>query len=426
MKNIFVVLLSIVLFTKTNAQISFSQYFTNQTLRFDYSDGGWKDTSDVFFEDLKVEQYWAGSTTNLIEPFDLGIYQLHLYDSASNTLIYNTSYNTLYNEWVTTEEAKTTKRTYYESVVMPFPRNNVRLELYKRNKKNQKIKIYTLNINPLNYFIKNEKENQNIVYNILDNGNPSKKLDIVFLAEGYTKEQIQKFENDVKRYSQYLFNSSPFKENKSKINIKAIFVPSEEEGTDVPGQNIWKKTVFNTHFYTFGTDRYLTSRDMYTVRNIAAQVPYDRICILVNTNKYGGGGIYNFYSIFTADNSYAEYVFIHEFGHSLADLADEYYTSEVAYQDYYDLTVEPREPNITTLVDFESKWKKMVDKNTPIPTPIDKSKYDNVLGAFEGGGYIAKGIYRPQKDCTMKSATIDNFCPVCKNAIEKMIEYYSE
>jgi hypothetical protein len=106
-------------------------------------------------------------------------------------------------------------------------------------------------------------------------------------------------------------------------------------------------------------------------------------------------------------------------------LADEYYTSDVAYQDFYSLDVEPLDPNLTTLVDFDSKWKDMVENGTPIPT-ANTEKYEDVLGAFEGGGYVEKGIYRPKQDCTMKSIVVDNFCPVCKRAIVQMIDFYTE
>jgi hypothetical protein len=164
--------------------------------------------------------------------------------------------------------------------------------------------------------------------------------------------------------------------------------------------------------------------DYKSVRDLAANAPYDQIYLLVNSTKYGGGSIYNFYSICVNNNRAEEYIFTHEFGHGFASLADEYYESTTAYEDFYAKDVEPADPNITTLVDFDKKWKDLVDKDTPIPTPAD-DKYKNKVGAFEGGGYVDKGIYRPRFDCTMKSISVNNFCPVCKRAIEKMIQYYA-
>jgi hypothetical protein len=186
---------------------------------------------------------------------------------------------------------------------------------------------------------------------------------------------------------------------------------------------VWKKTILNSSFYTFDIDRYLTTYDMKSVRDVAANVPYDQICVVANSQEYGGGGIYNHYALFTSDNAYANYVFVHEFGHSFAGLGDEYYNSEVAYEDFYNLKVEPWEPNLTTLVDFDSKWKSMVPPDAPIPTPAsEKNKVE--VGAYEGGGYMTKGIYRPSHDCTMKSLSYNNFCPVCQQAIRDMMETY--
>ena len=250
-------------------------------------------------------------------------------------------------------------------------------------------------------------------------------MDIVIIPDGYTKDEMDKFKKDCEKFAGYLFNASPYKENKNKFNIWGIEAPSKESGTDIPAENIWKNTIANSQFYMFDLERYLMTSDNKTLRNIASNAPYDQIFILVNTNKYGGGAIYNHYSVCVSDNNYSEYIFTHEFGHGFAGLGDEYYTSDVAYNEFYPLDVEPLDPNLTTLVNFDSKWKDMVDEETPIPTPAEK-EFKETLGVFEGGGYVAKGIYRPMQDCSMKSISVDNFCPVCKRAIKQMIDFYSE
>jgi hypothetical protein len=229
----------------------------------------------------------------------------------------------------------------------------------------------------------------------------------------------------VNKFTGYFFACSPYKENKNNFNIWVVYAPSQESGTDVPGKRIYKNTIVNSSFYTFNTERYLMTMDVKDLRDIAANVPYDQIMILVNSPLYGGGGVYNYYSIVSSDNDYSDYVMTHEFGHAFADLADEYWTSDVAVTDYFNQKVEPVQPNITTLVDFGSKWKNLVDKNTPIPTPNDSKYYDKV-GAFEGGGYVENGIYRPKFDCTMKSRSRNNFCPVCYNALSEMIKFYTD
>ena len=200
---------------------------------------------------------------------------------------------------------------------------------------------------------------------------------------------------------------------------------SKQSGTDLPGKDIWKNTLFDSHFYTFGTERYLNTVNNKQVRDVAANAPYDQIYILVNSSKYGGAGIYNYYSICTADDKNSNFVFTHEFGHAFAGLGDEYYTSDVSVEDFYDLKSEPWEPNLTTLVGFDKKWKALVEEGTPIPTPATK-EFKNKTGVFEGGGYVEKGVYRPALDCSMKSVKYDYFCEVCTRAIIQMVEFYAK
>ena len=200
---------------------------------------------------------------------------------------------------------------------------------------------------------------------------------------------------------------------------------SEESGTDIPGEMIYKKTALNSSYYTFDVARYLTTTDIKSVYDYAANVPYDQVYVLINSERYGGGGIYNHYSASTSDHELTPKVLVHEFGHGFAGLADEYYSSAVAYEDFYPTDIEPWEPNITTLVDFDSKWKDMINKKTPVPTPPDV-EYAKTVGVFEGGGYMAKGVYRPYIDCRMNTNEASGFCPVCQRAISRMIEYYTK
>jgi hypothetical protein len=391
----------------------------------DYFHSGDKENDYYSFDELIEEPFWGGSKVNLIDKFNYGKYRFEVYDEASNTLIYSRGYSTIFNEWQTTEEAKHTTRSFSETIVLPFPKKSVIVKFYSSNRKNEWIKKFEYKINPENYFIKPERVTEFENFEVLNSGDPSVKVDIVIIPEGYTEDEIDSFKEDCERFAGYLFNSSPFKENKDKFNIWGIEAPSAESGTDIPKEDIWKKTLVNSTFYTFDLERYLMTYDNKTLRNIASNAPYDQIYILVNSDKYGGGAIYNHYSVCVNNNKYSEFVFVHEFGHGFASLADEYYTSDVAYQDFYPLDVEPTDPNLTTLVDFGSKWKDLVDEETRIPTP-DTDEYKNKVGAFEGGGYMEKGIYRPTHDCTMKSIAIDNFCPVCKRAIQQMINFYSE
>jgi hypothetical protein len=422
MKLVFFFLLSI---TFTYSQVNFDDYFENKTLRLDYFHTGDKGNDYYSFDELIEEPFWGGSKVNLIDKFNYGKYKFEVYDVASNNLIYSRGYSTIFNEWQTTEEAKHTTKTFNETVVFPFPRKPVSVFFYAANRKNEWIKKFECEVNPENYFIKPERILEYKNFEVLNSGDPSVKVDIVIIPEGYTEDEIDSFKKDCERFAGYLFNSSPFRENKNKFNIWGIEAPSAESGTDIPKEDVWKKTLVNSSFYTFDLERYVMSYDNKSIRNVASNAPYDQIYVLVNSDKYGGGSIYNHYSMCVSKNKYSEFTFVHEFGHGFTSLADEYYTSDVAYQDFYPLDVEPTDPNLTTLVDFDSKWKNLVEEGTPIPTP-DTDEFKNKVGAFEGGGYIEKGIYRPAHDCTMKSIKVDNFCHVCKRAIQQMIDFYSE
>ena len=353
------------------------------------------------------------------------MYKVEVHDQTSGIMIYSRSYTTLFNEWQKTNEADQTTKSFSESFVLPFPKKPVRLEFYSRNKINELINKYEYNIDPESYFINSERSTKYKKFEVMISGEPAKKVDIVFIPDGYTSEEMDKFKLDCNRFTGYLFRSTPFKENKNKFNIWGIMAPSEDSGTDIPAKNIWVNTVVGTTFYTFDLDRYLMTRANKELRTIASYAPYDQIYIIVNSTKYGGGSIYNFYSVCVSDNRYSDYMFVHEFGHGFASLGDEYSTSDVTYEDFYSTEVEPLDPNLTTLISFESKWKDLVEVSTPIPTP-NTEEYKNKVGAFEGGGYMNKGIFRPTENCTMKSISADNFCPVCKRAIQKMIDFYTK
>ncbi len=406
------------------SQINFDDFFIDKTLRLDFYHTGNNLDETISFDKLVEEGQWSGSKINLVDKFDYGYYVFKVIDESSKQLIYSRGFSTLYQEWQTTEESKSTTRSFMGSISFPFPKNKVIVEIFRKDKKNIPQKKFEYVINPEDYFITQEKlapyENFKVHYS----GEPSKKLDVVIIPEGYKKDEMEKFKNDCKRVAGYLFEYSPFKENENKINIWGVNASSQESGTDVPGKGIWKQTLLNSRFYTFDSERYLMTTDYFAVKNVAANAPYDQIYILINTDKYGGGAIYNYYNATAADNTLSKQIFVHEFAHGFAGLADEY-ADDSTYLDYYPLDVEPWEANITTLVNFESKWKNLIDKNIPVPTPKDE-KYKNMTGVFEGGGYVSKGVYRSTVNSIMNSFSSNEFNDVSKIAIQKLIDFYSE
>ena len=423
--KIYTLLLVLSVTTGFSQTIDFDKYFENKSMRVDYAHAGNNNSEEFFLKEIKEEPFWGGSHKNLIDTFMYGNFMINIYDKASNILIYRHGFNSLFQEWQATNEAKIVNKSFYEVATFPYPKDSIIFEIAVRNKKGIFDSKFKMNIDPKSYFIKQDKVKQWETFDLLNNGDASGKVDIVFIFDGYTKNEQDKLMTDAKRFAAYLFDYSPFKENKNKFNIRGIKVISEESGTDIPGKDIWKNTAINSTFYTFDSERYLTTSDIKSLRDAASLVPYDQIYLIVNTEKYGGGGIYNYWSITCADDPLAKYVFLHEFGHGFGALADEYYNDDVAVEDYYPTDVEPWEPNITNLVDFNKKqWSKMINKKTPRPTPA-KKKYYNKVGLFEGGGYIAKGMYRPYYKCEMKTLMV-GFCPVCNRAILDMINFYSE
>jgi hypothetical protein len=413
--------LLIALMATSNAQ--FGKYFENKTLRIDYYHSGSVEAEYVMPDELILEGKWAGPRKNLIEPFDFGADKIMVYDSATENLIYTRGFSTLFIEYQATEEAKSQCGNFPESIRMPLPKKTVRLEYYSRGKDMVWIKRYEVYINPAKDDLKMKTGNAYPSEIILNSGKPKKKLDLVFLPEGYTASEMSKFKEDCARFSGYLFETDPYGKYKKKINIRAVMAPSEESGTDIPGDTVSQSTLLNSSFYTFGSERYLMTSDFKKVRDVASSVPYDQIIILVNHPRYGGGGIYNFYAISTVDNGSSGFVFTHEFGHCFAGLADEYSGSGSASEDIYLRDKEPWEPNITTLVNFDSKWKDMLLPGTPVPTP-ETDEWKGKVGVFEGAGYMEKGVYRPYIDCSMNVIKFNNFCPVCKRAIGRMIDFY--
>ncbi len=408
-----------------NAQSDFDRHFEEGAMRIDLVLAGNNKTQAIYLQKVSQEPHWGGSQTNLLDTLNLGEYQFFITDKKKQDTLYSRGFSTLFEEWQTTPEAQSTQKAFHQTVTFPYPKTTVTFCLEARRLNGTFEPVFTTEIDPNHPNISKNPVPPVNVKQLINNGPPAQNLDLVFIAEGYKADQLAKFEADARRLAMYLLTQAPFDEWKERINIWAVGSPSVDEGTDLPGKQKWVQTAINSTFNTFNIDRYLETEDVISIRNYAACAPYDHIIVLVNSNKYGGGGIYNHFSIVTADHALSEKVFVHELGHGLAGLADEYFTSNVAYENFFNLSVEPWQPNLTTLVDFDKKWKNQLPADLPIPTP-DQSPYLNQLGVFEGGGYVKNGIYRSAINCRMKSNEADGFCPVCQDAIGKTIKFITE
>jgi hypothetical protein len=416
MKKSYIFIFFVLLTVSANGQkqnnLVYYDYFTDQRLRIDLVFAGNSEKQEIFLKGLHKEKEWSGTKTNLISPFDYGEYRMQV-ATGDGKIIYTTGFNNLFQEWRTTAEAKSVSKAFSGACWIPWPKDVVKVIFYERKKSNGKLaELFSFQIDPKDMSINCESENDFEVVSLINNGDKSKKVDLLFVAEGYRADQMDKFLQDARKFAGYLFNIEPYKSRKDDFNIWAVKSISKDSGPDIPHQGIWKQTVLESNFYTFKIDRYLTAPEYSLIASAVSNAPFDAIHVIVNTDKYGGGGIYNYYALSMSDHSTESMVFVHEFGHSFAGLGDEYYTSEVSYEDFYNLKIEPWEPNLTTKVHFEAKWEDMMGKDG--------------VGLYEGGGYMAKGIFRPAQDCRMKTNTSPSFCPVCVRAINRMIDYYTK
>jgi hypothetical protein len=396
----------------TKAQI-FNDYFTDKTLRVDYIFSGTANQQNVSVEALSQLPTWAGRRHHLSElPLD-GNGQITVNDLKSGTCIYKTSFSTLFQEWLDTDEAKSVNRGFENTYLLPYPKQPVEITVSFRDKKGNYNTMLKHVVKPDDILIRKQAKAHVTPYTYLQKGGtPEDCIDVAILAEGYTKEEMSLFIKDAKIACEALFSHEPFKSMKNKFNIVAVESPSEDSGVSAPKKGIWNNTAFSSHFDSFYSDRYLTSSNLIDIHNSLIGIPYEHIIILANTEQYGGGGIYNSFTLTTAHHQHFRPVVVHEFGHSFAGLGDEYYYEEDLFNNVYPLNVEPWEPNITTRVNFASKWEDMVNNGT--------------AKLIEGGGYSFKGIYRGAADCRMKTNTCPGFCPVCQRAIKRLIDFYTQ
>lgn len=404
--------------------VDYDEHFTSERLRIDFVLAGDSENITAYLGGLSREPEWAGSKKALVDPFGYGAFYMEVFDGED--LVFSRGFNSLFEEWRTTDEANNVSKCMTQTMWMPFPKDEIKIVLYSRRfEDNCFEQIFTCEVDPQDKLITNGPRNDFKVEPLMVSGDKASKVDLLFVAEGYNQAEMEKYRKDAQRFADYMFSIEPYASRKSDFNLWLLMSPSADSGVDIPQDDSWKNTVLQSNFFTFYMDRYLTVWDHSKIADAVSGAAFDALFIIANSEKYGGGGIYNSYALGSSDNERSNPVFIHEFGHSFAGLADEYFTKQVAYEDYYNLKLEPWEPNITTLVNFDAKWADMLPEDAVIPTQPNDSTMVGVLGVFEGGGYMTKGVYRPYFECRMRNNTAgEGFCPVCRRAIERMIDFY--
>lgn len=401
-----------------------SQFDFSKKLRVDFVLAGNDQNQSGFIVRLSQFNQVEDGMEQLISPFDFGEYRVFLFHPQSGDTLYKKGFSTLFEEWRTIKEATVKTRAFEQTIILPFPNHKIELAVEARTRQGNFIPLFKETIDPNSLIVTHQKKTAFQTKIVFGEDNPSKKVDLLFVAEGYTNEEENKFFADVERLSKNLFKIEPYASRREDFTIRAVAALSEESGTDDPSAKVWKNTILNSSFNTFGVDRYLETESLWKIHDVVTGIPYDHIIVLVNSKKYGGGGVYNHFSIVTSDNPHSGTILIHELGHGLAGLGDEYFGVDVTYSDYINLETEPWQPNLTTLVSFDSKWKSLVSESTPIPTPI-RPAYEKITGVFEGGGYMSKGVYRPAIHCRMRTNEADGFCDVCQQTIGRVIDFYT-
>jgi IgA Peptidase M64/Peptidase M64 N-terminus len=436
---------------------------TPRTLRLDYFHTASASEERFAFDGLVLEGPWPGNPRHPIDDTNLGRYLFEVTDRATNRVVYSRGFASICGEWETTDEAKKEFRTFHESLRFPEPGGPVQVVVKKRDAAGLFREAWSVAVDPSDPLVDRTGPPATKPWAVVENGPPAEKVDLLLLGDGYTAAEMAKWHADAKRLVDILFSASPFKERRSDFNVWALDTPSEESGVARPSTGVSRRSALRATYDAFGSERYVLAFDNKRVREVAAAAPYDAVEIVVNGRTYGGGGIFNLYATVASDNAFTPYVFVHEFGHHIAGLADEYYTSDVAYGSTAERP-EPWELNVTANAQAP-KWKDLVTPGAPLPTPWAKeafeaaqkeiqarrkkiraekrpeeemealfreeqAKVDALLaqgphatsvGAFEGAMYEAKGYYRAQANCIMFTRH-QEFCRACRRAIERVID----
>jgi hypothetical protein len=461
LRHAFAVLLAIV------APAAFAQV---PTLRVDLQHSGDAKAEHYALERVVVEPLpWPGNPQRPLDDTNRGINRFEVVDAQTQRVLYSRGYSTIFGEWRTTDEAAGMQRSFQESLRFPMPDAPVLVRVYGRDATNVFVPQWEVRIDPAALDVERvARPAPAKPIAIRRNGDPATKVDLLLLGDGYASDELDEFEADARRLSDHLFTQSPFKERAADFNVWALTVPVPVSGVSRPSNDLHRASAVGLRYDIFGSERYALTLDNRAWRELAQYAPYDVVEIVFNSATYGGGGIFGQFSTVAADNDWAEYLFVHEFGHHFAGLADEYYTSPVQYAPV-STRIEPWEPNVTALLDpAKLKWRHLVSPATPIPTPWPKAQFEayergiqarraqlrkdrrpesemtalfreeaahietlfagiphhDAVGAFEGANYEATGFYRPQLQCLMFDRS-HPFCAVCREGIEAIIDLYA-
>lgn len=409
MKKLLIISILSLIATCVNAQ-EFGEYFEDRTLRLDYTFAGDVGRQEIYLDELVSLPRWYGRKHRLAELPLKGNGQITVRTLTDKEVIYRHSFSSLFQEWLATDEAKRVRKSFENVLLVPFPKAAVEITVELTDYHDKVVASLVHTVDPSDILIRKAGEKPTPSTTLLQAADTTRCIHVAYVAEGYTAEEMDTFLNDCMTAMDALFEHEPFKQTKGRFNMIAVMPPSAESGTSEPGKGIWKDTPLGSHFDTFYSDRYLTTLHLKKLHDVLAGTAYEHIIVLVNTDRYGGGGIYNSYNLTYAHGDNFRPVVVHEFGHSFGGLGDEY-----PYGDddpMYFADTEPWEPNLTTKANFTGKWEKLIEEGK--------------AGLVEGGGYLSKGVWRGFDNCRMRTNEEPEFCLVCQQALRRLIDFYTE
>lgn len=405
---------------------TFTDHFEDAAIRVEFFQSGNASKMDLVLKRMVLERTWPENPNRLVMPFEYGKYRIRILSVDGKQTLFSKGFDPLFAEYVTTQKAIDGAIGEFEMATrFPKPKHSVQIVIEQRQKDNSWTRVWQQEFLPDRASISTDAVSSVEVLPILNQGRPAQQVDLVFVAEGYRASEKEKFVKDIERMVSKLFSANPYSKKRERFNVHGVFVASNESGTDVPHRGLFRDTALNASFNTLDIQRYLLVQAQHRLHEIASAAPYDNIVVLVNASEYGGGGMGLDYCVTTSDHALSPFVFIHELGHGFAYLADEY-IGNVTYNDMYPIDVEPVEPNLTRELDRSKiKWGRFLTPDIPLPTE-SKELSDRVVGAFEGGGYLSKGIFRAEAKCWMGTGESKHgFCVACEDGIRKMIDFYT-
>lgn len=298
----------------------FDSFFIDKTLRINYIHTGNNEEESFKAKYLYDDGPWYGRTNNLTNPYRLGDYYYELRDVESDEVIYSDGMSTYFSQWQNSKEAKIVKKSFNEAIRVPYPAKDARLVMYKIDSLDVMHQVWEYVINrKAKTLVETTPYYNHRIIRLLDSGEPTKKVDIVILGDGYAAAETSVFDADAMHFYKSLFQYEPYKSRKSDFNIHAIQIVSEN------GHNRLK-----TSDGTLGHDRYVLTNDEWPYSELSTQSPYDYIVILLNTDKNCGGSLYNTYITTAIHSQSDDYVINHEMGHLIAGVADEFYLNDTS------------------------------------------------------------------------------------------------